>query len=394
MTDDGFDVISAGGDDRPPMQVNPKIRLIAIAVAIVALVGYAATRVIGAREDPAVAVPAATTSPSPSPTPVAASSSFTSTGQPLGMSTSTRLLLAGEQTVSATVDAGTALRADIPPGRVERALAVRGGHALLIRAPAGDATAVFLPDDGSPAHTIGAANALFAAADDDSVWFAFERSAVGEIRRYDVVQRAVVDKADLGRDRRAIRETPLGLLTVSTKYYSSLLELYDLRTRQVRETYFAAASFVVHAANETHAVYTLPQCALPACPVKVMDLETAQELNLQVPDGWATDAVAFAPDGRHLAIIGRAAGKSAVSTPALLVAHADDGRVRRVEGVDAGEGAFSLLGWSPDSRWLFAARRGPFDALLAHRRGEANVRYVARPEAFAVRGPLTALAAY
>jgi hypothetical protein len=167
------------------------------------------------------------------------------------------------------------------------------------------------------------------------------------------------------------------MLTVSNAYFSSALELWDVRAKKVSHVFWVAGNFVVAAADAEHAAFTVPSCARPACPVKVALLKTREVISVAMPTGWATGASSFSPDGAKLAVVGRRVSRSAPDEPYLLIADLRTGAVRQADGLAPGTPRPSLLSWSPDGRWFFVASDAPGVSLLGYRVGDRRVRYAA-----------------
>jgi hypothetical protein len=250
---------------------------------------------------------------------------------------------------------------------------------LLISTPGGPVpTVVFVPADRRRVVHLGTARAIVPAADDAHVWLANPSTGTGIIRKVDLSGR-VVRRADLGDRRIAVRETAYGMVTVSIAYFSSSLELWDIDTQRVAHVYWVATDFVIAAADAEHTAFTLPSCARPACPVKIAGIRSGEVADIAMPAGWATSAASFSPDGSRLGVLGRRVSRDKPDEPLLVVADLRTGAVKQADGVEAATPRSSLLAWSPDSRWFFAAAARSPANLLGYRVGDRRVRYVADP---------------
>ncbi|MEP7053673.1 MAG: hypothetical protein ABI912_00305 [Actinomycetota bacterium] len=369
------EVLSVGGTRRPLRPPRPP-RAVMLAV-LVLVAGVAGWQLLPAEPH---AKPAATpiSKPVAAQTPASSVASTVADHLVLAERTGAKLAMGGDSLVDVGLDDGF-VRWTSLPGTTLESVHVRSGDVVLVWSP-GDRlpTAVYVPADRSRVVELGAARALVPAADDGHVWLAEKANAVGALWRVDLTGR-VVRKVSLGDRRRGVRETPYGMITESFENFSSSLERWDLDARQVVQIYWTAANFLVVAADAEHTAFTLPNCDLPACPMKVAVDKTGEILDVGVPTGWATGAASFSPDSSRLAVVGRRIPRAGEDEPYLLVADLATGAVRQVGGLEPGTPRAALLTWSPDSRWFFAASERPAVNLLGYRLGDKRVRYASDP---------------
>lgn len=394
------------GSDTPARRPSPYLLL-----AVVFLAGALLAWRLAGTADPAARVapnpPTASASTArPSPSAPAASRSVPATLRlplppedvlPMGETTSARLVLAGRTLVDIALDSGD-VTTTAPAGRILQAVRVRAGDFLLVADPSTSTrSAVFAGNGRAELVPLGPARALVPAADDRHVWLEVP-SPAGSPKVLTKVDQAgrFVSTASLGSWRAAVRETPHGMVTISNSYFSQSLELWDIDRRRVATTYWVAASLLVVAADANHTAFVLPYCTLRLCPMKLADLGRGDVLDLTMPEHWETNAAAFSPDGSRLAVLGRQLFRGVDSGPDLVVVDLRSRAARTVAGVEALTSRSSLLTWSPDSRWFFAAAGPDAAPLLGYRVGDRRVRYVPLPRGAQGVDPadLTSLTAY
>ena len=388
MAPDEGDILSAGDERRPPPP-----RGLLITAVLVLLAGVGGWQLLRGQEPkpPVNALPGRPTSSPSSPSSPKLSTSAASTPTPspsvvdnrltLGQSTGTRLVFGGRSLVDIGLDDGTVRTAELP-GEVLQTLHVRGGDVLLV-IPKPDAipVALFIPADRGSQVRLGAARALIPAADDRFVWLAEAAAATGPLRRVDLTGR-VTQTEDLGQWRAAIRETAYGMVTRAIREFSSTLELWDFDTARTTRSYWRAVSFVVVASDREHTAFSLPWCTRPECPLKIAVIRTGEILDVKTPPGWGTGAAAFSPDGSRLAVFGRLNTRNQPEEQqVLLIRNMTSGASEVATGVGPDSPRESLLAWSRDSAFVFAAA-GDTARFLGFRVGDDAVRYVGDPRLY------------
>lgn len=379
------DIISVGDDRRQPLRLTRRTKQILSLLIVGTLFAYAGWRVFPGRGRTSRLAPR----PSAEARIPSIQSSPSLPGQnatglplppddvlPLGEPTGARLVLGGSQLVDITLDSGDVSGTPVV-GRVRQTLHVRGGDVMLVAVRGTRiGTATYISTDRTKSVVLGTAINLVPAVDDTHVWLANPPES-GVVRKVGL-DGDVETKADLSPFRVAIRETKYGMVTTSSRPYSSSLELWDLTTGRLARTDWIARNFIIADADAEHTAFTLPNCDLPMCPVKIAITRSGEVINAVMPPGWTTSKAAFSPDGSKLAVIGSQVTRNAPDQPGLVIVDLASGAFRSASGVEPDEYRAGLA-WSADGRWLFALAKQPTDPVLGYRLGDRRVRYVPFP---------------
>ncbi len=367
------DVLSGGPPDQPSRR-RPKV---AISVVVAALaVGAALGQQVWQRGSP-VALPSASGPPSASTGPAQAVPTSAPgelrveprlAGVSAAVTGDVRLVVGGPRPVGLGAGAPRLSGLPVPPGwEVTRVLPMPAGLLVVVErtqlsdtqasskvylvGPTGHAA--FLADADQAVAGVGGTSVVVVRA--GSTGPGSPANPPGVLSTISLSGR-VVNQHPVAADFGLLADTAAGLLvTVAPSAQGSQLQVVDRATLAVRQ-HLGRVGYVV-AASSTRAAWVPPGCA-DTCRLVVADLTSGVRHTVELAPDYQVGAVAFSPDGRHVAVsyYGRHPQQAGGAAPGLVdVVDLAGGQRRRLPGVATGIKQAADLAWTPDGRWLAVA---------------------------------------